>query len=337
MERKHEPAVVVHGGAWCIPDEAVAESRLGVKSAARNAMRVLLDGGSAVDAVQAAVMAMEDNPVFHAGNGSSLNANGDVEMDAVIMDGRDLNAGAVAGVQNIANPVKLARLVMEKTPHNLLVGAGANEFATQEGIETVPTEQLVTKTSKDELEAVRGKFDVTVNDLYNRRSTPTAQKDDKATEKSGVAADANRVGCDTVGAVAIDRLGNVAFATSTGGITGKRPGRVGDSPIIGQGGYADNLVGAVSATGHGESIAKVCLSHHAITLMRQGIDGQKAAEESLKNMHERLGSCGGLIVVDCYTGKMAHYCTSERMAWASASRGLLHHGIDRQDDFVEQL
>jgi beta-aspartyl-peptidase (threonine type) len=328
-------------------------TRLGVKKAARIAISILNEGGSAVDAVEAAVCSMEDDPIFDSGTGSSLNANGQVEMDAVIMDGSSLRAGGVACVQNIAHPVQLARLVMDKTQHVLLVGAGANEFAQQNGVIAVPSDQLVTKVAQDELHTVNGQFTITVDDLYNRRCT-TNTTSSPVVPPVGRVCDDNKVaaavagatlvnagqlarGCDTVGAAAVDRCGNVAFATSTGGITGKMPGRVGDSPLVGAGGYADNEIGAISSTGHGESIIKVCLAHHAITLMRQGLSGQQAIESALDYMCRRVGGCGGLIVVDSRSGTVGHYSTAQRMAWASASLGLLRHGVELTDDFVEPL
>ncbi|XP_022091356.1 isoaspartyl peptidase/L-asparaginase-like isoform X1 [Acanthaster planci] len=235
-----KPVVLVHGGAWAIPDGLVQASCQGVQNAAREGYRVLEEGGkgTALDAVVAAVCILEDDPAFDAGTGSVLNEDGEVEMDAIVMEGQHLKTGAVACVKNIRNPVKLARLVMEKTEHILLVGDGANKFAKSVGMKEVPVATLVSDNAVKELEHFK-KFNKTVDGLFSTRDH------------------------DTVGAVAVDSEGNVACATSTGGITAKMAGRVGDSPLIGSGAYCDSAAGSASATGHGESIAKV-------TLARQG-------------------------------------------------------------------
>ncbi|KAJ8308615.1 hypothetical protein KUTeg_013489 [Tegillarca granosa] len=233
------PVIVIHGGAWAIPDDLAEASVEGVIRAAKTGYATLLDGGSAVDAVENAVKVLEDEPAFDAGTGSVLNSNGEVEMDAVIMDGKTLSAGG--------------------TDHVLLVGNGANQFAEEIGMERVQTEELVTEEGRKEYEHFL-KFKTTVNVLFRNRDNS---------------------GHDTVGTVAMDKNGNVAFGTSTGGITAKRPGRVGDSPIIGSGGYADNVSGAVSTTGHGESIMKVCLARHVTYLMEQGMSAQEASEKAL--------------------------------------------------------
>ncbi|KAM3833970.1 isoaspartyl peptidase/L-asparaginase-like, partial [Diretmus argenteus] len=200
--------VVVHGGAWAIPDEISKASVDGVKAAARDGSSVLRRGGSAVDAVESAVRAMEDNTVFDAGHGSVLNTDGEVELDAIIMDGRTLASGAVSSVRNIANPVSLARAVMEKTDHVMLTSRGANLFAKKIGMVTLPTDTLVTEYERNEWEKHK-KYVTGVKELFN-----------------------SQWGHDTVGAVAVDCSGNVACATSTGGIRNKMVGRVGDSPII---------------------------------------------------------------------------------------------------------
>ena len=311
-----EPVIVIHGGAWAIPDELAEDSRKGVKMAAKIGFEVLTKGGSAIDAVQAAVVAMENDPVFDCGTGSVLNSLGEVEMDAVIMDGRDLSAGGVAAVQNIFNPVKLARMVMEKTDHTLLVGKGANLFAEEMGVPEVSPEDLVTETAKQDYEKYL-KYKMTIKTLFNG-----GQK--------------NNDWHDTVGAVARDRHGNMAFATSTGGITAKRPGRVGDSPIIGSGGYADNEAGAVSSTGHGEAIAKVCLAKHITDLMKTGVAAKGAAEAGLRYMASRVHGFGGVVGIGP-GGDIAHVFTTERMAWASIKGNELHSGLNPNEDIVEDL
>jgi len=293
-----KPVIVVHGGAWGIPDEQVEENIKGVKEAANKGWNILEKNGSALDAVVAAVNSLEDNPIFDAGIGSVLTEDGTVEMDALIMDGRNLDTGAVAGLRDVRYPIRLARLVMEKTPHVLMIGEGANRLAQESKIERITQDQLVTKGARKELEEW----------LKERRFGET-------------------FGHDTVGAVALDSDGNLAAATSTGGVTGKRVGRVGDVPIIGSGGYADNKIGAVSTTGDGESILKVNLAKLVLSYMDAGLDIQVAAEKALGYMHVRVKGNGGLIAVDPQ-GNIAHAFTTRRMVWASIKEDKLESGIN---------
>jgi len=241
-------------------------------------------------------------------------------MDAIIMDGKTLKSGAVAGVQCIKNPVSLARKVMDVTPHSLLVGAGANKFAEKMGIKRVRMEDLVTPAAVHEL-ATYKQYNLTVSELFNRPEAAT-----KGNAHPLVSA---LSGHDTVGAVALDSLGNMAAATSTGGITAKMAGRVGDSPLIGCGAYADNLVGGVSCTGHGESIMKVTLARSVNNLMEMcGLPAREAAEAALDRMRTRVGGCGGCIVITP-SGSVAHAFTTPRMAWATYSNGALTSAYDR--------
>ncbi|XP_038071522.1 isoaspartyl peptidase/L-asparaginase-like [Patiria miniata] len=304
-----KPVVLVHGGAWAIPDDLVQASCQGVQNAAKTGYRALTEeGATALDAVVAAVCVLEDDPAFDAGTGSVLNEDGDVEMDAIVMEGRHLQTGAVACVKNILNPVKLARLVMEKTEHVLLAGDGANKFARSVGMKEVPTSVLVNNDAVKELDHFK-KFKKTVNGLFSTRDH------------------------DTVGAVAIDRQGNVACATSTGGITAKMVGRVGDSPIIGSGAYCDNAAGTASTTGHGESIAKVTLARRVVYNMQNGHSAQQAAEEALSYMSTRVNGAGGTIALD-RTGNAGIAFTTERMPWAWVGSGSLHYGINPGEDFT---
>ncbi|XP_059215434.1 isoaspartyl peptidase/L-asparaginase [Centropristis striata] len=304
--------VVVHGGAWAIPDDMVEDSYAGVKAAACEGSSVLKKGGSALDAVEAAVRAMEDNTVFNSGHGSMLNADGEMEMDAIIMDGSTLSSGAVTSVKNIANPVSLARAVMEKTPHMLLSSRGANMFAESIGIATVPTDTLVTEYARKEWE----------------KHTAFA---------FGVLEDFNsRWAHDTVGAVAVDSAGNVACATSTGGLRNKMVGRVGDSPIIGSGGYADNLCAAVSCTGHGESILKVTLARLIISHIERGKSLADSSQLSLQYMGDRVQGAGGAIVVSP-SGQWAATFTTKRMAWAALDHEALWYGLNPGERFKEEL
>jgi beta-aspartyl-peptidase (threonine type) len=286
-----------------------------------------MDGGSAVDAVEAAVRYLEDDPTFDAGIGSVLNAAGELEMDAAIMDGADLSAGGVACLHNIQHPVSLARLVMNKTPHTLLVGPGADDFAAEMGIPTIDTERLLSEEAKQGYRKYHADG-VSVTDIINSVAVTARRRLSSARKEAALDTMwPGNASHDTVGAVALDRYGNVACATSTGGITAKRPGRVGDAPIVGAGGYADNAVGAVSCTGHGESISKVCLAHRIITNIRYGMDGLTAAKESLEHMRERVKGCGGAVLIT-RGGEVAHSFTTERMAWASVVKDVLNYGLE---------
>ena len=247
--------------------------------------------------VEAAVRILEDDPAFDAGHGSVLNEVGEIEMDAIIMEGKDLKFGAVAGVKSVANPVSLARLVMDRTDHVMLVGEGADKFAREMGIPEVSKEELVSDIAKREWES-HTKFNTAVRDCFYNAAMG---------------------GHDTVGAVALDLHGNLACATSTGGITMKRVGRVGDVPLVGCGGYCDDDVGGASCTGHGESIARATLAQRAVELLRAGLEPQKAVDSALEYMWKRVGGRGGIILID-KEGRIAKGFTTERLAWASVDQ-----------------
>lgn len=283
-------SIIVHGGAWKIPAKLTERSLSGVRRAAKAGYAVLESGGTAVDAVQAAVVVLEDDPAFDAGMGSCLNAARAVEMDAVIVSEdqspQSLKAGAVAAVSKVKNPVCLARRVMETTKHSLLVGPNADHFAVEasahdESVVIVKgEEELVSAEAVAEWEEFN-KYESAVTSLFN-----------------GGGMEASRLveplqsGHDTVGAVAIDSEGRMAAATSTGGITMKLPGRVGDSPILGSGAYVDATCGAASTTGHGESIMKAVLAKHALMIMGTcGKEAEEAAAQSLKHMLDKTGGC----------------------------------------------
>ena len=299
-------AIIVHGGAYAIPDSIKEPSVEGCKAACKEGFQVLIQGGSALDAVESAIKALEDNPVFDAGTGSVLTINEEVEMDAVIMDGKKLNCGAVACVKTVKNPISLARAVMEKTEHVLIVGDGADSFARSLGIEEVTVEELTTQEAKDELAKFK-KYDSTVDSLFNICEKPPS------------------LGHDTVGCVAIDSDGNIAAGTSTGGITAKMSGRVGDSPIIGSGCYANAYAGA-SSTGHGESIMKVCLTKSCTddisnVLKNNGNNSASQAlilKSKLDDMKEQVGGCGGVISIN-KNGEVANAFTTPSMCYAQLS------------------
>ncbi|XP_072247602.1 isoaspartyl peptidase/L-asparaginase [Leuresthes tenuis] len=304
------PVVVVHGGAGHIPKERSEKSTSGVCSAARSGYLVLQGGGSSMDAVVEAVTQLENNPSFNAGCGSVLNISGEVEMDAIVMDGKTLASGAVSAVRNIAYPIQLARLVMEKTSHACLTADGASKFARSMGVPEVPQESLITE--------------------YSRMRW-----------KKNLVPDANPVECQmgkmgTVGAVAVDSEGNVACATSTGGMLNKMEGRVGDTPCIGSGGYADNLTGAVSTTGHGETIMKVTLARLILFHMEQGQSAEAASDLGLAHMKSRVGGLGGVVTVD-HKGNWAARFSSLQMAWAAVQNDTLHHGLYTGEHFTQSI
>jgi len=265
-------ALVVHGGAWEIPAEAAAACRAGVGRALERGWAVLARGGAAVEACEQAVLALEDDPAFDAGVGSHLNRDGRVQLDAILMDGRTLKAGAVAAVERLRNPIHAARLVLERSEHLLLVGPGAEQFAVEMGVSLCNPSELV--IAREVERWYKQKHQASVGPALRARSA------------------------GTVGAVALDAQGNLAAATSTGGTAGKYPGRVGDSCLIGCGCYADNGTGAVSATGYGEHIMKVVLAKTVSDLLGAGVVPQAAAEKALATLGERTQGTGGLIVLD---------------------------------------
>jgi beta-aspartyl-peptidase (threonine type) len=293
------PAFSVHGGAWDIPDEEVAGHLNGCRAAAQIGWSILQNGGSALDAVEAAIRSLEDDPAFDAGKGAWLNSAGEVELDAMIMDGATLNNGAVAAVQHVRNPIAVARLVMERTTHSLLTGLGAEHFAHSQGIALCDESELLTGHELERWKAIK------------------AQKDFKVEMAFG-GAQARRHG--TVGAAAIDAQGHIAAGTSTGGTPHKMQGRVGDSPLIGCGCYADDLSAGTSATGWGESIMKVVLCKTACDFVAQGCTAQSAAEKAIGVLADRVQGLGGLIVID-RSGQIGVSFNTPRMA-----RAWIEHG-----------
>ncbi|MCX6029361.1 MAG: isoaspartyl peptidase/L-asparaginase [Chloroflexi bacterium] len=284
------PAIIVHGGAWDIPPELHADHRAGCRAAAEAGWIVLATGGSALDAVEAAVRVMEDHPVFDAGRGSHLNRDGVVELDAGMMDGRTLMAGAVACVKRIANPISLARRVLHDSEHVFLVGEGAERFAEEAGIPLCDPAELIVERERLLWEA--------------RRRT----NDERRTEFG-------RRSSDTVGAVAMDAAGNLAVGNSTGGTSFKHPGRVGDTPIIGCGLYADNTMGAAACTGWGEQIMKAVLAKTTvdqIALLRSATD---AANVAIAYFEHRIGGRGGVICISP-AGQVAWAFSTPHLAYA---------------------
>ncbi|MGC1482775.1 MAG: isoaspartyl peptidase/L-asparaginase [Candidatus Acidiferrum sp.] len=307
-----KPALIVHGGAWDIPDEAVDACNSGCRGALDAGWSILSRGGSALDAVEAAILVLEDDPVFDAGFGSHLNLDGRVECDAIVMNGASLRSGAVASVQRIRNPIRLARAVLEHCPHMMLVGEGAERFAKDNGIVLCAPAELV---SDAEREAWR-----------HCRQDKHAAAHHRGHEQG------------TVGAVALDSQGKLFAATSTGGTCCKLPGRVGDSPLIGCGCYADSTAGGVSCTGYGEAIMKIVMAKTAVDLLRTetaafclsdssrdpsstapascaGDAAMLVAREAVHLLARRTHATGGLILLD-REGNPGFAFNTPRMAYA---------------------
>ncbi len=275
---------------------------------------------------------LEDDSAFNAGHGAVLNAQGKVEMDAIIVDGSTLNFGAVGAVQNISNPVSLARMVMEKTEHVLLVGEGANVFAREMGVPEVDPSELVSEEQKKIWEDFN-MYGSVVEAQMNIVDSVDGPAEGKAKDPTVMVTreiQPEKKGHDTVGAVAMDLNGDLAVATSTGGIALKRPGRVGDSPLIGSGAFCDNSMGGVSTTGHGESIARVLLAQRALSLVDScgEEDPQRVVGGALEYMLRHTGGRGGLIAID-KKGRIIKSFSTVRMAWASVDQsGTVQAGID---------
>ena len=280
-----KPSLIIHGGAWNIPDEAVESCRAGIRRALEAGWKVLSGAGTAMDAVEATIVILEDDPTFDAGFGSHLNRDGHVQLDAIIMNGATLKAGAIAAVERVRNPIRLARCLLEKSEHMMLVGSGAEKFALEHDVPLCAPEDLVNERE--------------------RTAWRRCLEDSHAAE--------HHVGHEqgTVGAVAIDRHGNLAAGTSTGGTCCKFPGRVGDSPLIGCGCYADAEAGGVSCTGHGEGIMKIVMAKMAIDLLHdqrvlmphreKGVPlslAQAVADACIRKLAHRAHTTGGLILLD---------------------------------------
>ncbi|MYF76491.1 MAG: peptidase T [Acidobacteria bacterium] len=291
MVRGTGPALLVHGGAWDIPPDEREAHESGALAAARLGLDALSGGASALDAVEAVVTLLEDDPALNAGTGSVLNRRGEVVLDASIMDGEDLRVGGVAAVRTIRNPVRVARRVIEATRQVLLAGPGAEEFAREQGFEAIRPEELVVPREVERLREHQAR---------RRAAAPG----------------------DTVGAVAIDGEGRIAAAGSTGGTLNKRPGRVGDTPLPGAGLYADSRVGGVACTGWGEGIARLSMARAVLARLESGQDPEDAARELLAACRSRLGGTAGLLIVTPDSRLVTAWSTP-RMA-----RGWAHGGME---------
>jgi len=287
--KENKIGLVVHGGAGTMErgkmtSEKEREYRAGIENALRAGWEMLQRGGSSLDATETAVRTFEDDPLFNAGKGSVFTAAGTNEMDAAIMDGKTLKAGAVTVIQHVKNPITLARLVMEKAPHVMMAGDGAEAFAKGHGVELVDAKYFFTQERWDALQKEQA-----------------AKKAGANGDKKFFLSDQDLHG--TVGAVALDRNGNLAAATSTGGKTGKLAGRIGDTPIIGGGTYANNATCAVSGTGDGEFFIMATAGHDVSALMEYGHKTLEEAGLAVINKIGKLGGTGGLIAID-KNGKM---------------------------------
>jgi beta-aspartyl-peptidase (threonine type) len=281
-------SILVHGGAGDVAEDRRPLHVAGCERAAAAGAAILAAGGSALDAVQKAVEVLEDDPLFNAGTGSCLNADGTIELDASIMDGKTLNAGGVCALPPFRNPIAIARRVMERSCHVLLAGEGAARFAVEHGFERVDAETMITESAHKKWEAAR------------------------ARRNKGASG-------GTVGAVAKDAHGHVAAATSTGGMVDKLPGRVGDSPIVGAGTYADDDAGACSTTGHGEAMIRVCLAKSVTDALRGALEdgsAERAVRAALAMMHARTSGTGGAIAV-ARDGSLGLARTTKTMSWAA--------------------
>jgi L-asparaginase / beta-aspartyl-peptidase len=282
----------------------------GVRSALAAGWGVLERGGPALDAVEEAVVTMEDDDTFDAGRGSFLNREGKVQLDALIMDGASLRAGGVGCVERLRNPVRAARKILSESPHIYFVAEGAERFAAEHGIPLCSNEDLVVPREVERLRA------------YQRQAAG------QGTEKDGNELFAPTISHDTVGAVALDGEGNIAAATSTGGTLNKAPGRLGDSSLIGCGCYADNLSAAASTTGWGEPIMKLVLAKWTADRVAAGNLPEWAAQEAMNYLKQRLNGHGGIIVLNAQ-GQIGIAHNSPRMAWACKAVKKEDAGIDR--------
>jgi beta-aspartyl-peptidase (threonine type) len=330
-----QPILLVHGGAWAIPDDAVEAHTFGVRSALLAGYALLERGATAVDAVEAAVAVLEDDEAFDAGRGSFLTRDGKVQLDALLMDGGvtgTMRAGGVACVERLRNPIHAARLVLEKSPHVYFVGRDAENFAAEHGMPLIDNAELVLDRERVRLADAQHKESAGLPD----QTFSGAQEMDKeppglASHDTGHDASSHDTGYDasshdTVGAVALDAGGNLAAGTSTGGTLNKVPGRVGDSSLIGCGCYADNLSAAVSLTGWGEPIMKLVLGKWAVDRVLAGDAPDAAAEAAIAYLFRRLGGHGGIILLGP-DGRYGLAHNTPRMAWGVCNQRGMQVGI----------
>jgi L-asparaginase / beta-aspartyl-peptidase len=312
---KMQPVLLIHGGAWAMPDDAVAAHEAGIANALAAGYSLLEQGASAVDAVEAAVAVMEDDETFDAGRGSFLTQDGRVQMDALLMNGENLRTGGVACVERLRNPIHAARLVLDKSPHVYFVGTGAERFARQHGMALCDNMELVIPREQERLYKAQADERAGLPDETFSGSLDSGSPDSSSLDSH-----------DTVGAVALDVHGNIAAGTSTGGTLNKAPGRVGDSSLIGCGCYADNLTAAVSLTGWGEPIMKLVLGKWAVDRVAAGASPDEAAHAAIAYLFVRLGGHGGIILLGP-DGRVGLAHNTPRMAWGLRTAAGVEIGV----------
>jgi L-asparaginase / beta-aspartyl-peptidase len=322
-----DPVLVIHGGAWAMPDDMVEAHLRGVNNALAAGWSVLEGGGTALDAVEEAVVIMEDDETFDAGRGSFLNREGKVQLDALIMDGATLRAGGVGCVEHLRNPVRAARKILSESPHVYFVGEGAEKFAAEHGVPLCKNEDLIIPREVERLREYQAKIPTSAakgaaemghpdgNDLFAPAHDPSSHDP--------------TISHDTVGAVALDRNGNIAAATSTGGTLNKAPGRLGDSSLIGCGCYADNESAAASTTGWGEPIMKLVLAKWTADRISAGNLPEWSAQEAMNYLKQRLNGHGGIIVLNT-EGHIGIAHNTPRMAWAYRTVKTQDAGVVRE-------
>lgn len=365
MNPTPKPTLLLHGGAWAIPDDTIADHQNGIRQALHAGWAILAAGGSALDAVAAAITVMEDDPTFDAGRGSFLTRDGRVQLDALLMSGHDLRAGGVACVERLRNPIQAARLVLDRSPHIYFTGPGAEAFAAAHGMPLIDNADLVLPREQARLAhflaaEAAGLPDLTfagaganagapsfavpsqgVRSATNPREAPNLDPNTNPTHPQLPVDEAIQHGLptelaftdptlhshDTVGALALDTQGRLAAGTSTGGTLAKAPGRIGDSSLIGCGCYADNRSAAVSLTGWGEPIMKLVLGKWAADRVLAGDSPQDAASAAIAYLHQRLGGHGGIILLGP-DGRLGLAHNTPRMAWGYATPEGLHLGTN---------
>ncbi|ODM89428.1 Isoaspartyl peptidase/L-asparaginase [Orchesella cincta] len=303
LVRAADPILIIHGGAGTITSEHAAHKRVGMVDSIRAGFQVLLDSDNPMDAVEAAIHVMENSPAFNAGYGSVLTENGEIEMDAIVINGTDLSAGAVGAMKHVLHPISVARLVMNSTQHVFLVGEFAEKFAESQGVPLVPTSDLIANSTGP-----------------GGRKSQLVRKTRSSYDDVG-----------TVGAVAINSKGNIAAATSTGGLTGKMEGRVGDAPLVGAGTLADDDIAGISATGDGEAFIRWRVASRVASLIEQGRNASEAILTVLNGMTEKIpGASGGCIAIT-KDGEIGFQWNSEHLAWAyvKGTERVIHYGVER--------
>ena len=315
MPEKHSanrPLLLLHGGAWAIPESMRAAHEAGIRAALQHGYALLEGGATAMDAVTAAITLLENDETFDAGRGAFLTRDGRVQLDALLMEGATLRAGGVACVERLRNPIQAARLVLEQSPHVYFVGADAEAFAGLHGMPLIHNRELVVPREEANLREAQAR---------EQAGLPDATFAGEALHSH-----------DTVGAVALDVHGNLAAGTSTGGTLNKTPGRVGDSSLIGCGCYADNASAAASLTGWGEPIMKLVLGKWAVDRVLASATPQEAAVDAIEYLFARLGGYGGIILMDAQ-GRVGLAHNTPGMAWGLAAPDGLRSGLSAPEGY----